>query len=1186
LILRHFIFTFLCLCLQSSIGQDISFKNINVSQGLSSNLVYEACQGPDGLLWIISNYKLDSYHNGKVINYTNANVPSIENYEFSEVIVDNENIVWLKTRTGQVLYLDKNRILKNAIESDPNTRILNFLKRENGQVHFISKKGQYRFNIRQNLIDTLFTFDKPIYERPALQINNEDEDSYLITSGRNVVLYDAKSGKTKFEYKGVYPYGAAMLDNEHMVVSTSKYNELFLINVKEGKIVKNLFEDIKIKYPKTNTYFRRVKRISPSQIGITSGYHGLFILDIAEMKFNNYVHDFSNPRSLSSNNSYMLFSSKNGDVYITTRTSGLNFFNLHSKNATHIRSFVDYDMNEIFEGHVSLVVKTKDGILYLSTARGLIKYDPKTKKAEFDALQNEDESFLSVSAMFIDDKNRLWFGIRGVGVWIMDLNGNVVHQFKYAPDFNEITLKSNLVTGITKGFDGNIWIGTAKGISRLNPQTLRFVDDHLSKEIDNFKKKVRILKTIGRVTFVGSRETGGFVFSVDGMSEVGGLLNSDIQDVTSFGKTHNDLLLQGTLDGVHISKYDKASNKYKFEKKILNGRILSIDKDNNGLLWIATEKILYKYDSKKGIISNYTSDEGFTGGGFRMLGSFKDHDGKLYYGMNTGLCSFDPLDIKKSEMGLNPTITGVNEGNFTFNITSDDEVTLSANNNNVGIYYLNYNIWNDKEIQYQYSISVNEPDWKTAITNPILIQNIKPGDYKVKLRASIDGSVWTDSSNTLTLFIDYPWWRSWWAYTLALIIFSVTTYFVYIFYTRIKADKVEKLMYDESLRYFSFSMHKYADMDLEFWDVTLRCLLQIKIDTCSIYLANDENNSFYRKAVKVNSVKDNDYLERPEWITNDKGIVGKVLKNCEPIIIGDLNKESDNIYNDHLRLSKITIPILSNNRLLGVIDCEQQSGDFFNDRRLAFILAISTIVATKIEAHKSEENRKNVEISLSNNLKKVSELEMKSLRSQMNPHFMFNSLNSINNFIVKNDQENASDYLTSFAQLMRIILENSRQDWVTLESELRALRLYVGMEKLRFENQFNYIETIGKSVDIISTMIPPMLIQPYIENAIWHGLLPKKSSKSILKLDFEQKNGFLFITIDDNGIGTKKSQEKKSSFKVSKKSFGLKIITERLDMINEIYNLEAKVQVIDKSDTSVLLSGTKVILSMKIKHKT
>lgn len=132
--------------------------------------------------------------------------------------------------------------------------------------------------------------------------------------------------------------------------------------------------------------------------------------------------------------------------------------------------------------------------------------------------------------------------------------------------------------------------------------------------------------------------------------------------------------------------------------------------------------------------------------------------------------------------------------------------------------------------------------------------------------------------------------------------------------------------------------------------------------------------------------------------------------------------------------------------------------------------------------------------------RRIAEVEMHALRAQMNPHFMFNSLNSINNFKLKNDPDNASGYLTKFSRLMRLILENSRSEWVTLENELKALEIYIELERVRFDHVFDFKIDIATNVDVSTTSIPPMIIQPYVENAIWHGLMHRKTPGGKLDL--------------------------------------------------------------------------------------
>ncbi|MDF1699223.1 MAG: histidine kinase [Saprospiraceae bacterium] len=178
----------------------------------------------------------------------------------------------------------------------------------------------------------------------------------------------------------------------------------------------------------------------------------------------------------------------------------------------------------------------------------------------------------------------------------------------------------------------------------------------------------------------------------------------------------------------------------------------------------------------------------------------------------------------------------------------------------------------------------------------------------------------------------------------------------------------------------------------------------------------------------------------------------------------------------------------------------------------------------------------------------LSEVEMKALRSQMNPHFIFNALNSIKSFIVENDRYNATDYLNKFSKLIRIILNHSKSDVVSIAKEIEALRLYIQMEKLRFE-AFEFDMNVDASIDQERMLIPPMIIQPYLENAIWHGLQHKTEGNRVLSVHFEKAEDHrIHLCIRDNGIGRAKAQELKSKTVIEKKSYGMEITQERINL--------------------------------------
>ena len=213
---------------------------------------------------------------------------------------------------------------------------------------------------------------------------------------------------------------------------------------------------------------------------------------------------------------------------------------------------------------------------------------------------------------------------------------------------------------------------------------------------------------------------------------------------------------------------------------------------------------------------------------------------------------------------------------------------------------------------------------------------------------------------------------------------------------------------------------------------------------------------------------------------------------------------------------------------------------------------------------------------------KIAETEMTALRAQMNPHFIFNCLNSIKLYTLENDSQTASEYLTIFSQLIRLVLENSRSEKVTLQKELETLRLYIQLEAMRFKDKVKYRINIAPEIDQQYIDIPPLLLQPYVENAIWHGLMHKKEGGNIcinVSLPLEH---CLQVEIIDDGIGRNLAAEFKSKSATRQKSFGLKMTSERIDIINQVYNIKADVEIIDLKDAMNNAIGTKVIIKIPV----
>lgn len=219
----------------------------------------------------------------------------------------------------------------------------------------------------------------------------------------------------------------------------------------------------------------------------------------------------------------------------------------------------------------------------------------------------------------------------------------------------------------------------------------------------------------------------------------------------------------------------------------------------------------------------------------------------------------------------------------------------------------------------------------------------------------------------------------------------------------------------------------------------------------------------------------------------------------------------------------------------------------------------------------------NDKIKLESNLSKSL---LTSIKSQMNPHFIFNALNTIQAYIYLNDKKNAGSYLTKFSKLTRSILDMSEKEKISLKDEITALKLYLDLEKMRFQGDFEY-DIIAKNISKESIFIPSMLIQPYVENAVKHGLLHSTEFKKLV-VEFTLDDNYLVIEIDDNGVGRKRSEEINLKRFDQHESFSSKANEKRLELLNSIS--EIGVQFEDKLDDDNRSLGTKVILKIRINN--
>ena len=209
--------------------------------------------------------------------------------------------------------------------------------------------------------------------------------------------------------------------------------------------------------------------------------------------------------------------------------------------------------------------------------------------------------------------------------------------------------------------------------------------------------------------------------------------------------------------------------------------------------------------------------------------------------------------------------------------------------------------------------------------------------------------------------------------------------------------------------------------------------------------------------------------------------------------------------------------------------------------------------------------------------KELLELEAKALRAQMNPHFIFNCLNSIKSLIQEDQKGKSVTYLTTFSKLIRTLLNNADKKEISLYDEIETCKLYLQLEAMRFDSKFSYHVSIDETIDLKSISVPALIIQPFIENAIWHGIVPKGSDGTV-SLSVSRDNGNIRIMVDDDGIGRESSYQNKAVASIGHQSRGINLTQSRLELDNLLQQRQAKLETIDKRDDNGKASGTQVII--------
>ncbi len=885
---------------------------------------------------------------------------------------------------------------------------------------------------------------------------------------------------------------------------------------------------------------------------------------------------------------------KNGNIWFGNADGKISFLDINKQIPGERVNFTSYTLAEGLLGRVQTITEDKNGNLWFGTDRGACRLDCDKKsnpgKENFTSITTRQGLPVNnVNSILEDKSGNIWFGMDDGGVSVLK------HDLKSLISLavNQTLLHSG-VSSVLEDKAGNIWIGTlGEGALRLSRDGKYLLRYTTSQGLSG-NEIIAILQDKKGNVWISTFE-GICSLSADGKSltrykVAQGFPENYVQKILE--DKHGNLWFGRSTGGAYrFSPDTKSISRYTTGQGLPDNLITNIFEDKMGNIWIGTQRGLSRLNPDGKSFTNYTTDQGLPGND--VTGILQDNSDKLWIGTRDGGVSrydgrsFTSLTTAQGLPDDHISDIAMDKGGVIWLGTGKGFTAIKGFVPNIK------DTLNDSGLRnLQPSNELANAELEGKFKPVFEIYNTKTG-YAIEgitsnLLVTQEGIIWTgiDSREKILRF-DY-----------GSIHKSPNPPAVFIQGIKINNEVIS--WYD--LCHGEEKTESFAKTPNGMEEVTQFGKL----------LDEDQRQAMRKKfsAVKFDSISR--FYPAPvnlvlPYAYNNITFDFRAIEPARPglvryqYVMEGYEKEWSPVSDK----TSATYGNIHEGRYTFKLKAQSPDGVWSSPltytfrvippwyRTWWFIAAAVGCLVTffyliirwrlqqkfRVQLERSEKERQ-----LANLRHKTGELEMQALRAQMNPHFIFNCLSSINHFILKNDSEMASEYLTKFSRLIRMVLNNSKNPLINLDDELEMLRLYIDLERLRFNHSFDYSINYYNHFDISSIFIPPLLLQPFAENAIWHGLMNKKE-RGILDIGLELDNNVLKCYITDNGIGRKNAETLKSKSAEKQKSLGMQITAERLALFNNdgdqtIFNVE------DLVDASGGAAGTRVTLKIRYKESS
>ncbi len=1176
-----FLFSFIMINMQA---QQPAFYHLSTAEGLSDNNVNACARDKNGILWIGTTEGLNSFDGNTVTTYHKHRYPLLASNNIENIIVDPENKIWINSIAPNINMLDKERKLRlfTVGDSADKSRISRlFYTRSKG---IIAIKGKQQFYLNSNTASSLEKLTLPgemSIPKVLNLVNNVNGDTIFFYGNNNLVLYDYANMSVVMSLPLQKIEGVTPINKDELIAYTNDGNVFYRISISQRKVIKE-YKGLadQFKEPITGS-LRASATIRENVIAVTSRYGGIYFIDFNGSTVMHYEHDPLDPRSLGGNNTYRIkYDTASGYLFVTTLTSGLHYFNTRISQAGYKPYFID-DNKAVFDGFIQSVTQASDGSIWMGAQDRLICWNRGKNKTLYVPCYLSNGTNIqgreTIRAINFDQNGNLWVGTSTKGLLILNKEFKTIAELADSMHGKVNYLPSKWINAIIPDSRGNIWVGTLSGTYMVEKEGFR---------VHEFSKHP-VLSKISKIACASlwlDKQGRLWIGTVNGAWCYDESRNTIKEYNTANGLIHNTVLAMnednlgnyyfGTTEGLSVLARTGTIKNYNRRNGLKNDRCDGILKDEKGFMWIENLSCILRYNPNNSTFAVYED-----GSGLRMRSSHKSNTGEMFWGTDKGLTYFYPDQMNSISQPLNPSINSLLSADSTFGFTEKGFISVPYNTSKFVFNFSSGEISGSKKIQMMYRLAGYDDEWKNPLTpGQAAYSKLKPGKYHFEIKASRDGNIWYVAHYNIELIVNKPWWQQNWFRLMCIVFIAVVFYVVYSYYQKTKNEKESQKVID----YFAGSAYEKSSVEDILWDICRNCIYMLRFEDCVIYLLDEEKNVLVQKAAYGPKNPTAFEIINPINIPLGSGIVGHVAVSGKALIIGDTSKDSRYIVDDEKRSSEITVPIIHEGKVIGIIDSENRKKNFFTQQHLKTLQTIASLCAAKISHAIAMGAIRQSKMELMELNVKMAESRFSNLRLQMNPHFLFNSLSSIQHLIVSQQTTKAYKYLTVFSNFLRTLLNFAEKNFIPLDEEIKILKMYIELESLRFDQSFNYEITVDESLSNDEVLIPTLMIQPFAENAIWHGLLHKEGDKKISIRFSNSSEDFLTCIIEDNGVGRVNSaaiQKNKISSAVHE-SKGIGIIRERLDLMIQKTGKQANVAINDLYNESGEPTGTKVIITI------